>query len=97
MTLDEYQREAMCFAAPACKGLANAALGLAGEAGEFATLAKRALFHGRGFDHRRAVEELGDALWYLALACDVLCVPLSEVAAQNTAKLRARHEGEATP
>jgi NTP pyrophosphatase (non-canonical NTP hydrolase) len=96
VTLDEYQAEAMCFASPACKSLANAALGLAGEAGEFATLAKRALFHGRGLDHRRAVEELGDALWYVVLACDVLGVPLSEVAAQNAAKLRALHDGEAT-
>lgn len=40
MTINEYQAQAMRFANPKCLNIFNAALGLTGEAGEFADLIK---------------------------------------------------------
>ncbi|HDN05055.1 MAG TPA: nucleotide pyrophosphohydrolase, partial [Chloroflexi bacterium] len=40
-----------------------AALGLAGEAGEFANLVKKMTAHGHAFDPASLKDELGDVLW----------------------------------
>ena len=45
----------------------------------------------RALDHATVVEELGDALWCLAIVADTLGVSLSDVARANEAKLRDRH------
>lgn len=66
-------------------------LGLTGEAGEFADLVKKHLFHGRPLVLEKAAKELGDTLWYLAMAADALGLSLSEVATLNIEKLRARY------
>lgn len=74
--------------------LTNAALGLAGEAGEFADMVKKHLFQGHPLDdeaRRRLIKELGDLQWYLADAADALRVSLFEVAETNIEKLRARY------
>ncbi len=53
--------------------------------------------HGRQLDRAELVEELGDALWCLAIAAAALGAPLSEVAEGNLAKLRRRYpDGFAT-
>jgi NTP pyrophosphatase (non-canonical NTP hydrolase) len=91
--LDEYQAEAerTGSAVPEFNGrLALGGLGLTGEAGEVADLIKKHLFHGRALDRAQLVKELGDVLWYVAFTATTLGVPLSEVAAANVAKLRAR-------
>lgn len=77
--LDEQQR------------LLNAALGLCGEAGEFADTVKKAAFHGHTLDRAALHKELGDVLWYAALACDALGVQLGDVMTANIAKLQARY------
>ena len=71
-----------------------AALGLTGEAGEFADLVKKIMYH----DHEVTAEvyeellkELGDVMWYIAEACTVLCVCMSTVAALNIMKLKERY------
>jgi len=69
----------------------NWVLGLAGEAGEIADRWKKVLYHGHPFDKDAMVEELGDLLWYAAMLSDALGLPLSEVAARNIEKLRARY------
>ena len=67
------------------------ALGLAGEAGEYADLIKKYLFHGHILDHEKALEELGDVLWYIARVALQHGSSLTEVAEMNVRKLRARY------
>lgn len=71
--------------------LANAALGLAGEAGEVADAMKKHLFHNHPLDHDAMVKELGDCLWYVAAMATVLGVELDEIGARNIEKLRRRY------
>jgi len=62
-------------------GLIHAALGLTGEAGEFADAQNR----------QHMIEELGDILWYVAYACEVLGEPLEIIARDNIEKLKKRY------
>lgn len=76
------------------KGLNCAALGLCGEAGEFADHVKKAQHHRLGIDAKRDEamrKELGDVLWYIAHACNVMGWRMEDIAAGNVAKLRARY------
>lgn len=73
------------------KWLQVAALGLAGEAGEFCDLVKKHVAQGHPLDENKLREELGDVLWYVALASIVLMVPLSKVARENIEKLWKRY------
>ncbi len=68
-----------------------AALGLCGEAGEFADSLKKYLFQHGDYNEKHVVEELGDILWYLQLACNLLRVSLDDVAEINMAKLKERY------
>src|ERR1039457_5421055 len=81
----EYPREAW---------LAYPALGLAGEAGEVAEHAKKAIRDDAGTvsDERRAAmaKALGDVLWYVAQLASELELDLDEIAAQNLEKLLSR-------
>lgn len=92
MNATDYQRLAMRTAPdiPATDMLINAALGLAGEAGEVAEIVKKAMYHGRwlGVDHLR--RELGDVLWYVALACTACSFDMGDVMQANIDKLRER-------
>jgi len=93
-TLDEYQRAAMRTAntnMPLGDRLANAGLGLAGEAGEAGGAIKKHLYHGHKLDKSALTEEMGDVLWYLAEVADALGVSLQQVAEANIAKLRTRY------
>lgn len=70
--------------------LVHALLGVSGEAGELSENVKKWVFYGRPLDRQEMKEELGDLLWYVALACDALGVPLSEVMEANISKLQSR-------
>lgn len=73
------------------------ALGLLSEAGEYAGVLKKAI---RGDDgvqslilargSPRALDELGDVLWYLARCADEHGITLEDLMARNTMKLEAR-------
>lgn len=94
MDAREYQQLAMRTAAPdqdARRRLLNAALGLAGEAGEFADSVKKIEFHGHTLDQQALLHELGDVLWYVAQACTALDLDMSAVMEANIAKLRKRY------
>lgn len=94
MNFDEYQSAAMRTAKRLSPSfdLMHAALGMAGEAGEFADCIKRHFVYGKKeLDQANAIEEIGDILWYCALACATLGVDMSEVAYHNIGKLRMRY------
>tara|TARA_R110002051_G_C8576093_1_gene476559 strand:+ start:40 stop:414 length:375 start_codon:yes stop_codon:yes gene_type:complete len=70
----------------------NWALGIAGEAGEYCELIKKHTFHGKKpLDLDAAKKELGDVLYYVAMAAKNLQISLDEVAQANVDKLRARY------
>lgn len=91
MNANEYQRKAMRTATHKCYDLANAALGLTGEAGEVADIIKKHLYQGHDLYPSEVIEELGDVLWYVALTCDVLHVSLDDVMRLNVEKLMKRY------
>jgi NTP pyrophosphatase (non-canonical NTP hydrolase) len=93
--LSEYQLESRRTAQyPREAWLAYPALGLAGEAGEVAEHAKKAMRDDGGEvnDERRAAmsKELGDVLWYVAQLASELGLELNDIAAQNLEKLFSR-------
>lgn len=70
---------------------AVAALGLAGEAGEYVDCYKKVIGHGEALDEERMKKELGDVLWYVAELCTANGWSLEDVASGNIAKLRTRY------
>ena len=95
MELDEYQRRSRRTAQyPREASLAYPALGLAGEAGEVAEHAKKAIRDDRGevSDERREAmaKELGDVLWYVAQLASELGLELGQIAEANLEKLLSR-------
>lgn len=71
-----------------------AALGLSGESGEFTDIIKKIAFQGKALDWTvmgKLNEELGDILWYVALACDALGFHMDDIARANINKLKARY------
>lgn len=55
------------------------ALGLVGEGGETPDEMKKALFHGHAFDRGAMLKELGDVLWYVAIAASTAGIDLSQL------------------
>jgi NTP pyrophosphatase (non-canonical NTP hydrolase) len=93
--LSEYQRLSRRTAEyPREAWLAYPALGLAGEAGEVAEHAKKAIRDDAGSvsDARRAAmaKELGDVLWYVAQLASELGLELEDIAQVNLDKLLSR-------
>lgn len=72
-------------------GLANYALGLAGEAGETADYLKKVLFHGHELEHEKLMKELGDVLWYIAAIAEFNNYDLEQIAQMNITKLKQRY------
>jgi NTP pyrophosphatase (non-canonical NTP hydrolase) len=74
--------------------LAYPALGLAGEAGEVAEHAKKAIRDDAGVvteERRQAMaKELGDVLWYVSQLASELGLELDEIARANVEKLLSR-------
>jgi NTP pyrophosphatase (non-canonical NTP hydrolase) len=94
MDANTYQRLAMRTATPGLeqrRRLIAAALGLCGESGEFAEVVKKYEFHAHPLDEAELRKELGDVLWYAALACEALGLQLGDVMAENIEKLRRRY------
>lgn len=94
MTGNNYQSKAMCTATLKCRDMANAALGLAGKAGEVEAEMKKCLYQEREWDSAKIIEKLGDVLWYVALTADMLNVPLDFVMEYNLDKLQKRYPDE---
>jgi NTP pyrophosphatase (non-canonical NTP hydrolase) len=93
--LAEYQRLSRSTAQyPRQEALTYPALGLAGEAGEFADHAKKVIRDDGGVvtpERREAMaKELGDVLWYVAQLASELELELEDVAQGNLDKLFSR-------
>ena len=94
MTGIEYQQLAMRTMNPEMDStakLSDAALGLCGESGEIADILKKYLYQGHGLDPTHIAKELGDVLWYVALACTALGMTMDKVMQMNIDKLKARY------
>lgn len=99
MKFSEYQEKARNTAIyPKEQGLYYTTLGLVGEAGEIANKVKKVIRDDAGdlTDEARAVivNEIGDALWYIANLAFELGIELDMIAHQNLRKLSARQEGK---
>ena len=91
LSLNEYQMAAMAFKDPEQGDLNYSVLGLNGEAGEVADALKKLNYHGHSITQSGLIEELGDALWYIASIAHDLGVSLSDVANVNMHKLWSRY------
>ena len=76
--------------------LLHAGIGLATESGEFLDALKKHVFYGKALDRTNLKEEVGDLLWYCAIALDELGSSFEEVQATNIAKLKARYPNKFT-
>ncbi len=74
--------------------LMHGVIGACTEVGELQDQVKRHLFYGKPLDEVNVVEEVGDALWYLAVSLDAVGASMSDCMARNIAKLRARYPGK---
>jgi NTP pyrophosphatase (non-canonical NTP hydrolase) len=97
MDLSEYQRLSRRTAEyPREAWLAYPALGLAGEAGEVAEHAKKAIRDDGGSvsEERKTAmaKELGDVLWYVAQIATELGLDLNAIAEENLEKLLSRQQ-----
>jgi NTP pyrophosphatase (non-canonical NTP hydrolase) len=96
MNFNEYQALAMRTAkrfGHEATDLTHASLGLATESGEFITEVKRAAIYDKEITDEIRVhmaEELGDLLWYVALAAETLGISMHQMARDNIAKLQLR-------
>lgn len=72
--------------------LLHSALGMCTEAGEFTDVIKKHIYYGKGLDRVNLIEELGDLMWYIAVAADTLDITLEEVMLRNNKKLAARYK-----
>ena len=71
--------------------LNHALIGLTGEVGELAGAVEKWAYYGQTLDTDNVKEEIGDCLWYLALACSAVGADMGQVMEQNIAKLQARY------
>ena len=96
MDMNDYQEAARKTAIyPASKALEYTALGLAGEAGEYANKVKKVLRDGmQAYDVEAFAAELGDVLWYVSQCAEELGVYLDAIALHNLKKLSDRKEAD---
>lgn len=76
--------------------LLHASMGVCTEAGELQDSLKRQLFYMKELDLTNVAEEVGDILWYCAIALDAVGSSFEEAFERNIAKLRARYPDKFT-
>lgn len=91
MNFAEYQEAAWRTVNEAADIEILGAMGLAGEAGEYVEHVKKVRFHDHDENHDAAAKELGDVLWYLAVAAKQRGLTLEQVAVMNIEKLKKRY------
>ena len=97
MLPNEFQEEALrtasdhTYDAPHKNMMLEGVLGLCGEAGEAADAVKKTIFQGHDLDRAHVAEELGDCLWYIAVAAHAIGYELDTIMQMNVNKLRNRY------
>lgn len=93
MDLNEYQTLALRTATAQTPhhDITHAGFGFASEAGEYVDVLKKEHAYGKPIDTVNLAEEIGDILWFCALACRGLGITLEGVGQTNVLKLRARY------
>lgn len=93
MTIEDFNKGALATAKRVdfVFDLMHSALGIASEAGEFTTSVKAHIVYGKPLDNENLKEELGDLLWFINLACEVLQYDMGEVMEKNIEKLKKRY------
>ena len=76
--------------------LVHAAFGMQTETAEFTDALKKALFYGKPLDVVNLKEELGDLLWYIAIAMDELNTDFETESTRVLAKLKQRYPDKFT-
>jgi NTP pyrophosphatase (non-canonical NTP hydrolase) len=66
-------------------------VGLSTESGELLDAIKKSIVYGKPLDKVNLIEELGDACWYIARACETLNISMEEVMEININKLKKRY------
>lgn len=93
MTLNEYQTWAVGTALPTALTKEYLSLGLAGEAGEVASLFAKAVRDSDGVvDSDKLVKELGDVQWFVAVMAYKYGISLQDLAQANVKKIESRKE-----
>jgi NTP pyrophosphatase (non-canonical NTP hydrolase) len=95
MDLSEYQALAAEFALyPRHFAVTYPMIGMCNEAGEALGKLKKVMRGDKSIDGQRdaLLDELGDVLWYIAMAARDLDADLSDVAVRNLRKLGSRKE-----
>lgn len=94
MTGKEYQELAMRTAPINLsheEQLLNGCMGMCGESGEAIDQLKKFMFQGHELDKLHMAKEIGDVLWYAALATQALGFSLDDIMQMNIDKLRKRY------
>lgn len=71
--------------------LLHASMGLSTEAAEFTDALKKHIFYGKELDEVNLKEEIGDILWYAAIALKALGTDFESVMQTNIDKLSVRY------
>jgi NTP pyrophosphatase (non-canonical NTP hydrolase) len=71
--------------------LLHAQMGMQTESAEFTDALKKHIFYGKPLDKVNLKEELGDMLWYIAIALDCLDTDFETQMKINIDKLKARY------
>lgn len=96
---NDYQSAAMRTAkdmGSEAMNLIHTAMGLSSDAGEYVDAIKKHVVYGKLLDRDNAVEELGDCLWFIALAAETLGVSMAHIARANIEKLTKRYPDKYT-
>ena len=76
--------------------LLHAALGMQTESAEYSDALKKSLFYGKPLDVTNLKEELGDLLWYIAIAMDELDTDFETEMKRVIGKLQLRYPDKFT-
>ena len=81
---------------PGTDRLLHCAMGMQTESAEFTDQLKKHIFYGKELDTTNLKEELGDIMWYMAIAMDSLNTTFSQEQKRVIEKLKVRYPSKFT-
>lgn len=91
LTLQDYSKVSSRLLKGETGKLLHAGIGISGEAGELIDAIKKHVFYGKPLDVENIKEELGDLIFYVAMACNSMGFTLEQVIQNNIDKLSKRY------